>query len=173
MAKDNRQKTVTVQSLDKSGQPGLQHAASIPGVSEMIKEDNLLNQLRVYAEQMAVGRPITVEEGTLQQANLWNTIKWVLKLEGAEFVRCYAKLLEFVLENRRGIFSERYAYRFFDSLRMATNERKNFERIMNLILTTCDPRTRALSLKQVDMRTTLGGLVDPLMQQRIAGFYQF
>lgn len=174
MGKGNRNEpAVSVQQVAKTATPGIMHTASVPGVSEMIKDDNLKTRLTAYSEMMAVGRPTTVEEGSLQQLNLWNTVKWVLGLEGGDFVRCYSKLLEFVLENRKGIFSERYAYRFFDSLKMSSSERKNFERIMNLLLTTCDPKTRALAMKQIDMRSTLSGLTDPLMQQRIAGFYQF
>ena len=173
MAKHDRNKpAVTAQQVANTATPGVMQSAAIPGISEMIKDDNLKTRLNAYLEAMAVGKPTTVEEGVIQQSNLWNIIKWVLGLEGADFVRCYAKLLEVVLENRRGVFSERYAYRFFDSLRMSGNDRKNFERILNLLLTTCDPRTRALSMRQIDLRTTLSGLVDPLMQQRIAGFYQ-
>jgi len=169
---DKKTSAVTLQQVSMTATPNVMHSATIPGVSEMIKDDNLRNRLAVYAEKMAVGLPTTVEEGSFQQVQLWNTIKWVLGLEGGDFVRCYSKLLEFVLANRRGIFSERYAYRFFENMKLPSNERKNFERIMNLLLATCDPRTRALSMRQIDMASTLGGMVDPLMQQRIVGYYQ-
>lgn len=124
-----------------------------------------------YVSHMQPSKPISSEEGVRQQTALWNAIKYVLGKTEGEFVAVYARLLEHVLEHRKTVFNERYVYRFFEHLRLSPNERRNFERMVNLMLATCDPKSRRLSLRQVNLPTTLAGFADNALQQRVIGFY--
>jgi hypothetical protein len=152
--------------------PGVMHQASVPGASELVLIDALEQRLKNYLAAMGPSKPIDGPQGALQQAQLWQTIKWVLTKERGEFTILYGKLLEIIAANRQGSFHERNAYRFFDQLKLSTPERRNFERMLNLMLTTCDPRTRALSMRQVDLRRVLEGFTDNAIHQRIVGFYE-
>lgn len=131
----------------------------------------LKERLTQYITEMKPGRPIDSKHGAVMQTTLWNAIRFVLGHDGSTFVALYSELLKTIAEHRRGVFDERYVYRFFSDLRMSSPERRNFERMLNLLLCTCDPRTRHLGLKQVSLRSVLAGL-DSKVQERVAGYYQ-
>lgn len=153
-------------------EPGVMHQASVPGAAELILVDNLLNRLKNYAAALKPGRPLDGPQGAIHQTFLWQTIKWVLSKDRGEFAMLYAELLNFILQHRTGVFSERYVFRFFDQLRMTTPERRNFERMLHLMLSTCDPKSRQIALRQIDFKTTLQGFPDNAVHQRVVGFYQ-
>ncbi|MCO6704931.1 hypothetical protein [Streptomyces sp. CHB9.2] len=131
----------------------------------------LANQLAEYAKTMHPSQPMTATIGKTQQTILWRTIDAILKLEGAEFIKGYTMLLAFVNENRDGALNERYIYRYFADLTMPNNDRKNFNRILNLLSATADPATRRLGLEQADLAASLAGFRDGAIQQRVTEFY--
>lgn len=142
-----------------------------PATEAQINMQSLQDRLALYVKEMQPNRPTNPEEGAQHQAALWTIIKFVLNRKGSQFVALYAQLLATVLEHRRGCFNERYVYRFHDNLRMSNADRRNFARVLNLLLTTCDPKTRQLSLRQIDLTASLRDLADNEMQQRVVGFY--
>lgn len=131
-------------------------------------------RLQDYVATMKPGVPMTAGQGVLYQRKLWNCIQLTLRQENSEFIRHYAELLRVVKENRhrQGVFNERYVYRFFSELNLGAEELSNFRRLVNLLLCTCDIGSRHLALRQIDMRTTLAGIVDEQQRQRIASFYE-
>lgn len=145
--------------------------AARPSVQQ-VGLQQLRERLDNYAAAMAPGKPITSpEEGAQQQTVLWNTIRWVLSKKEGDFVALWAELLKFVSEHRQGVFNERHIYRFHDHLtRLSPTDRRNYERMLNLILGTCDPQTRSIALKQINMTSTLKQL-EPEVQMRVADFY--
>lgn len=130
------------------------------------------SRLKDYIDKMTPGRPVSTQEGTSAQMGLWNLIKLMLTREGSEFVLHYSHLLETIREHRRGAFSERYLYRFFEHLKLSAEDRTNFTRLLNLMITTCDPSIRHLAMKQVDLRTALAGLRNEGQRQRVAAYYE-
>lgn len=129
-------------------------------------------RLNQYVTRMAPGVPITTQEGVNMQMLLWNTIKQMLNREGSEFVLHYSEFLRYIREHRKGAFAERYLYRFFEHLRLSATERTNFERLLNLMVITCDPAMRQLALRQVDLRSSLAGLTSDSQRQKIAAYYE-
>ena len=79
-------------------------------------------------------------------------------------------LLDFIAAHRQTLFAEIRAFRSMDIVRLPANERKNFERLLNLFIGTAVRETRALALKQVDLARTVEGL-DAGAQQRVIEFY--
>lgn len=128
-------------------------------------------RLEGYATAMAPGKPVSVQEGVNFQMQLWNAIKMMLNCEGNEFVLHYSEMLRVIKENRKKAFSERHLYRFMEHVRMTSDDRTNFMRLLNLMLTTCDPQMRALSMRQVDLRTSLAGLRSESQRQKIQAYY--
>lgn len=128
-------------------------------------------RLKDYIEKMHPSTPVATDEGVRQQTALWNAFRFVLGKTDGEFVAVYARLLEHILAHRKTVFHERYVYRFFEHLRLSPTDRRNFERMLNLVLVTCDPKTRRLSLRQVNLHASLAGFADNALQQRVIGFY--
>ena len=129
-------------------------------------------RLQDYIDKMAPGKPVSTQDGIAAQMGLWNLIKLMLTRESNEFVLHYGYLLNTIREHRRGVFSERHLYRFFEHLKMSAEDRTNFTRLLNLMVTTCDPSMRQLAMRQVDLRTALSGLRSESQRQRVAAFYE-
>lgn len=131
----------------------------------------LAQNLSQYAEHMMPGVPHPQGEGPQAQALLWRTIQSVLRQEGGEFTSAFTILLSFVHEHRKTMFNEYYVFRYFDQLSFSSEERKTFERFLNMLITVADPATRHLGLRQVDLNETLKGFADGNVQQRVAEYF--
>jgi hypothetical protein len=129
-------------------------------------------RLQDYIDKMAPGRPVSTQEGTSAQVGLWNTIKLMLTREGSEFVLHFGYMLDQIRQHRKGAFGERHLYRFFEYITLSPDDRTNFTRLLNLMVTTCDPSMRQLAMKQVDLRTALSGLRSEAQRQRVAAYYE-
>lgn len=132
----------------------------------------IIDRLQDYATTMAPNAAVSAANGKAQQLNLWRVIQQVLKLEGSDFIKGYTLLLDFVAKHRNAHFSDRYIYRFFGDMAVSAIDRKNFNRLLNLMVATCDRATRRLGLEQVDLIRTLSEIRDSAVQQRITEFYQ-
>ncbi len=145
-------------------------ADSTPSTTD-INSQSLADRLAEYANVMAPPKPVASPAGVQAQTGLWRTIQFVLRTKDAEFIALYSQRLAFVLEHRKKLFHELYVFRFFDELKLPRVERKAFERMVHLMITTCDPRTRQFSLKQVNLPGILDAMPDHLAAQRLQGFY--
>lgn len=135
-------------------------------VSRSIFDD----QLQRYLKGMRPGSPIGARDGAKLQQVLYRTIQLTLNQEGSDFAGFYGDLLKTVKEHRDGAFHERYAFRFMDHVQLTPVERRNFERLLHLMITTCDPTTRKQALKQVDMTAAISGLSQDV-QQKLQEYY--
>ena len=128
------------------------------------------NNLADYAKTMAPNVPTSAETAATKQLMLYRTIQIVLRSTGADFTQNLNLLLDFIAAHRQTLFAEIRAFRSMDIVRLPANERKNFERLLNLFIGTAVRETRALALKQVDLTRTVEGL-DAGAQQRVIEFY--
>lgn len=131
-------------------------------------------RLTTYIETMRPGRPISVQDGVAMQLLLWNVIRLILQQEESNFVTLMTLLLNTIHENKesdRGVFSMRYVNRFMDEMRITAPERRNFNRLMNLFVTTSDPRSRMVALRQVGLQSSLAGLSSDAERMRLEAFY--
>lgn len=149
---------------------GILSKAAAPTIHQ-VNLETLNNSLARYVEEMRPGKPMDTKTGAANQTALWNTIKFVIAREGSEFTEMYSTLLKVVHENREGCFNERYVYRFHDVLSMSGEQMRLYRRVMHLLMTTCNPKTRAIGLKQLDFKSVLADMVDNNAQQRIVGYY--
>lgn len=140
------------------------HTPTVVSQADMTREI-IENNLAAYAKTMAPNYPTSVEEGTVKQVQLYRTIQTVLRTEGAEFFKNMDLLLGFIAANRTNLFTEARAYRFFDKIRLPANERKLFERLLNLFIGTAAKDTRQMALGQVNLQRTIEGL--PANQQQL------
>ena len=128
------------------------------------------NNLSAYAKVMAPNVPVSAQEGANKQVVLYRTIQMVLRTEGADFTKNMDLLLGFIATNRETLFTEDRAYRFMQHVRLPANDRKTFERLLNLFIGTAARETRALALKQVSLPQTIEGLNSDA-QQRLIEYY--
>ena len=128
------------------------------------------NNLSAYAKVMAPNVPVSAQEGANKQVVLYRTIQMVLRTEGADFTKNMDLLLGFIAANRETLFTEDRAYRFMQHVRLPANDRKTFERLLNLFIGTAARETRALALKQVSLPQTIEGLNSDA-QQRLIEYY--
>lgn len=135
-------------------------------MSREIIESNLAD----YAKTMAPNVPTSAETAATKQLMLYRTIQIVLRSTGGDFTQNLNLLLDFIAAHRQTLFAESRAFRSMDIVRLPANERKNFERLLNLFIGTAARETRALALKQVDLTRTVEGL-DAGAQQRVIEFY--
>lgn len=155
---------------ENSAPAGAMTEAALPP-AKIFSLQSLQDRLALYLKHMAPGVPVDANKGAEHQQALWSTIKYVLSKKESEFVALYAELLKTAAEHRNGAFGPKYLYRFFDIIQLSSTERRNFERMLNLIYATAVPSTRQMTLRQIDFHTTFKGFPDPQIQEKIAGFY--
>jgi len=143
-----------------------------PSVSKNLIEDIVEENLTEYVNKMTPGYSHAQGEGARLQSKLWQTIQTVLRTDGPQFTKLFSLLLKTVYKNRDTVFNEYNIYRYFETVNIPGNERRNFERIINLLLVTNNPALRAESLKQVDLDATLQGFNNTEIHQKVVGFYQ-
>lgn len=142
-----------------------------PTIEETFIIKKIREDIQFYINSMRPGRSHYNTEGPSIQIKFYKTILSILRLEGRNFMVLFEELLGVVHQYRTTIFDERHAYRYFELMNLTTVERKNFERILHLLLTTCDPKTRNKAVKYVDLDQTLEGFKDSNLHQRVIDFY--
>lgn len=131
------------------------------------------DRLKTYIEAMSPGVRITSTDGAFQQLQLWRgVISFLLQQPAPVFIAGWGIFLEKVLEHRKGCFSPAYINRFREELKLPLADRRNFERLIQLAYTTCDPKARPLVSKQIDMNQILSMLPSEDQRQKIVAFYK-
>lgn len=168
--------TPAPQESVESGEPEMpdevvlvKHTPVIPKQADMSREI-IENNLASYAKTMAPNVPVSAEQAATKQLSLYRTFQIVLRSTGGDFFKNMDLLLGFIAANRTTLFTEARAFRSMDQVRLPANERKNFERLLNLFIGTAARDTRVLALKQVDLTRSLVGL-DADTQQRVTEYY--
>jgi len=124
-----------------------------------------------YAHDMLPSRIQTTDTIIVSQTALYNAIVQTLKLDGPAFTDTLNTLLSIIEENKKLAFSPYTLYRGFEHLKLNRDQRRFFERILNLFTTTSNPVTRNTTIKQVDVAATLEGIRDEQMSQKVISFY--
>lgn len=127
--------------------------------------------LKDYVATMRPGVPHSGEEGPNAQSALYRVITNVFRQTGSDFSAAMNMLLGTVRENRKGAFNERYVFRYMDRVKLNSQERRNFERTINLLIATCEPATRQDGLKQIDLDATVSGFGDPNLIQKLSEYF--
>ena len=125
-----------------------------------------------YTANMGVGMVMSGETGIKFQVSLWKVILTTLSRSSREeFKSAWNLILNYFNKFRDTTFSEAYVFRFAEQWHLSTVELKMFQSIINLIHLTCNPATRAIGLKQVDLERTLSTGFTDEARQRIMNFY--
>lgn len=130
----------------------------------------LVSILKDYAHNMAPRRPVTSADCAGWQRRLYRAIAASLTYPAEEFTGAFNIILDFVRENRDGVFSERYIYREYASVALSRSEMLSFERLVRLLTLTVDVSSIDEISKHIDMSKVVENL-SVQAQQNVLGFY--
>lgn len=130
-----------------------------------------IHRLVEYAAAMAPKKPISAEDGARQQAALFKTLQNVINREDEYFRPLFAAILAFADAHKAGAFHETHVFRFMEFVVLPENERKAFQRLLNLAKVGAAKEGRAQAMKQVNFTDSLRyGLTDD-GRQRVLDFF--
>ncbi len=141
-------------------------------VNQRVNLQALVDRLHDYVTAMGPAVPVDPRQGGTHQAALWSAIRGVLRSSPEEFTLQFSELLLVIHRNRTTVFSERYVFRFFSELKLPSTDRLNFERVLNVLLATCNPQSRRMAYRQVDVKNAFRGLNDEALIERVLAYYQ-
>lgn len=133
----------------------------------------LVATIEQYMIDMKPGRVIDFNAGARSQYQFWKSIEQIVEQSPEdEFRRLWSILLAYFNEYKSGVFNTRYVFRFSEYWHQGEEQLQSFQCMLNLIILTCDPATRADGLKRVDLNRTLAKTFTEMGRQRIVGFYR-
>ena len=115
----------------------------------------VINTIAEYAQKMKPGRLITQAEGMRQQVSLCNAIFAAINTLDADFRPVLTTILALLHRERDAAFRETHLFRYWDNVALSKNQRRGFEKIITLLKTLADPKTRQTALRQVDFERLL------------------
>ena len=129
------------------------------------------SKLSNYHDHMRKVVPVDPAVGAGYQVDLYDTIRSALYLDGDEFNKAWLCLVNVFRQYEQTTFNMRLGYRFMDQVVMSKADRKTFERLMNLLLTTAAAKSVASVGSQVDMERTVQYIQSEDHRQKLRDFY--
>lgn len=132
-----------------------------------------LFQVGDYMENMRPRRMVTIAEGSRYQVTLYRALTRIINdLEDpADFNHVFTTVLKLFDDHKEGVFHEAYAFRFFEHVALSMEDRKAFQRLLNLLKIVAPVRGRAIALKQVDFNKSMQFGVSDAGRQRLMNYF--
>jgi hypothetical protein len=115
----------------------------------------VLNTINEYLDKMKPGMPISVKDGTQQQVNFYQALISAINTLEADFRPTLTAILALFHHHREGALRETHVFRFVQHVPLSKEHRKGFEKIVTLLKTLADPKSRQAVLKQIDFQPLL------------------
>lgn len=136
---------------------------------------NVLFTIEEYMEDMMPGKPMTHEVGVKHQVKLFRALDILInKTNDEDFAKIYPALLYLFHEHgdeKQGVFSMMYVYRFPEYIPLSTVERETFYRWLNMLVVTANPQTRKETVGSLNWKHTLEVGVTEDAITRLQSFY--
>lgn len=134
-------------------------------------EKMTMASLDSYVDKMKPGLPIAADVGARNQHALWKLFESVIETAPeTEFKKLWSVILAFFNADKTGVFGERYVYRFADQWVWSIDELNSMQRIINLVINTKTPATRALDVKRISIPKTVEGFSEKA-KERLNNYY--
>jgi len=130
-----------------------------------------MHNIADYMENMKPGKQVFPADGARHQVSLYRALLTILNGNADEFTTAFSAILKLFNDNADGVFRDTHVFRFTEQMTLGDNERKAFQRLLNLIKLTADPKSRGLALKQINMSATMEFGVNDQGRQNILNFY--
>ncbi|MGF6603708.1 hypothetical protein P3T23_008462 [Paraburkholderia sp. GAS448] len=131
----------------------------------------IINTVTEYTQTMKPGRVITQAEGMRQQVSLCIAIFAAINTLDADFRPVLTTILGILHRERDAAFRETHLFRYWDSVALSKNQRRGFEKIITLLKTLADPKTRQTALRQVDFERLLQYGLTEKGRARLAAYF--
>lgn len=136
---------------------------------------NVLFTIEEYMEDMMPGKPMTHEVGVKHQVKLFRALDILInKANDEDFAKIYPAVLYLFHEHgdeKQGVFSMMYVYRFPEYIPLSTVERETFYRWLNMLVVTANPQTRKETVGSLNWKHTLEVGVTEDAITRLQSFY--
>lgn len=136
---------------------------------------NVLFTIEEYMEDMMPGKPMTHEVGVKHQVKLFRALDILInKASDEDFAKIYPAVLYLFHEHgdeKQGVFSMMYVYRFPEYIPLSTVERETFYRWLNMLVVTANPQTRKETVGSLNWKHTLEVGVTEDAITRLQSFY--
>ena len=132
---------------------------------------NAIESIKDYMVKMGPGKTMMPEEGNRYQVSLFRAIRSVIEFTGEDFQLSMVLMLRLFDEYKDDVFHERYVFRFMDSVPLNQDERRAFERILNLIKIAAAVPGRKEALRQVNFQKTLQYVFTEDSKQKVLSFF--
>ena len=137
-------------------------------------QKGLVFAMENYVEKMGLNNIPSAQDGLLQQKTLWQIIKHALiSLPKEEFYAGWSLILAFVNQHSNTAFNPRYVYRFANMWESSKAELTSFQSMLDLMIMSANPITRAAKMKQVNFDIAVGGEhITEEGRARLVSFYK-
>lgn len=136
---------------------------------------NVLFTIEEYMDDMMPGKPMTQEVGVKHQVKLFRALDILInKTSDEDFAKIYPAVLYLFHEHgdeKQGVFSMMYVYRFPEYIPLSTVERETFYRWLNMLVVTANPQTRKETVGSLNWKHTLEVGVTEDATTRLQSFY--
>lgn len=159
--------TETTQALVQAAESA---STRFGGVSDSVKV--VLSTLEEYVAKMRPGHMVGDREGAIQQQRLYRTLKTAMALPDVkDFRAAMDAIMETIAQHRNGCFGEYHVYRFVENVQLSSDDRKEFERLMHLLITLAPAGDRAAILnEQLDLNVILVNVKQEEVKQRFLAY---
>jgi hypothetical protein len=141
----------------------------VPVIKEEATSDTVIGRaLRTYAESMAPNKPTDARTGAKhQKAFRAAIINAVTDADETKAVANIKEILNFIHNDKTGVFSIRSLFRFYDVTPWNSKEdRREIESLLALFENTADPSTRGNEIKKLDW-SGMGRFMSPTRSETI------
>ena len=133
---------------------------------------SVITRLEQYVAAMGPTTPVTADDGSINQRNLYTILQNAIGATGGEHRIALDAVLYIINRNRDGAFSDRLVMRFMEVTRLTRDAALAFQSLLHLFISTCNPATRRAALRTIDMRRIVDKLGAVQYQQNLLDFYR-
>ncbi len=137
-------------------------------------QKEVIRTMDEYIAAMAPNKAMDADTGAKWQRRLWTMVSNVLtRIPRDEFDITWNTILNYFNEHGadNDVLGARFVFRFNHMWAHSKTDLDNLNKLLNLIRLTCNPATRAIGLKQVDLDRTLAN-VGQESRNRLLNFYK-
>jgi len=128
-------------------------------------------RMEEYLAKMAPNMTQHDHSGSQHQLALWGTLKAAMNKNVLEFKPCWDLVLGYFKEHRAGTMSDMYVARFFSAINLSDVEIKAFQHTLDLCALTCDPATRSITLRQINLNAVTAVGMTEQAKANIISYY--
>lgn len=161
------------QQVKKGVQPVQAKPAPAPAVEQKLSTaiQLAIETVRQYVQAMAPRKPMSVDDGCRQQVALYRAITTVINRAEDDFQPAFTTLIKLFEEHSEGALAETHVFRFMDNVTLPEEDRRAFQRLINLIKVAGPVKGRELAVKQIDFSQSLKYGLSEQGRQRVLAYF--